>query len=365
MLARGLVPALLALAASPLAAAPALASHDGGDTAAIYTLTNAPSGNRVAIFDRARDGSLTPAGTVGTGGIGTGGGLGSQGAIALTHDGRLVFAVNAGSNSIAELAVRHHGLRLIATVPSGGTRPISVTVRGDVVYVLNAGGTGGIAGFRADKHGLTPIADSVQPLGAGSAGPAQVSFTPDGSALVVTEKASSTIDTYPVAPSGAAGAPTASASAGATPFGFDFDQHGHLLVSEAGSGSASSYSVAAGGVSVISAAVATGQAAPCWLVTARHGRFAYTANGGSGTITGFTVGHDGSLALLDPSGVTADLGAGSHPLDETVTPHGRFLYNLTDGLHRITAFRIGPNGSLTQIGVTTGLPIGAAGIVAS
>jgi len=361
MLARRLLPALLALAATPFA--PAAAEAHDAHHGAVFTLTNATAGNAVAVFDRDRDGTLSPDGTVSTDGTGTGGGLGSQGAIVLSRDGRHLFAVNAGSNSIAALAVRGRHVRLVSTVPSGGTLPISLTVRGRLVYVLNAGGSGNIAGFTITGHGLVPLAGSVRPLGTGSAGPAEVAFTPDGSALVVTEKTSSTIDTYPVDASGVAGSPTVSSSAGTTPFGFDFDRRGHLLVSEAG-GTASSYDVAAGGVSVITGALATGQAAPCWLV--HTGRFAYTANGGSGTISGFRIGRNGSLTLLDASGVTADLGAGSHPLDETVTRHGgRFLYNLTDGLHRITGFRVNHDGSLSRVSVTTGLPVGAAGIAAS
>src|SRR4051794_2878432 len=252
MLARRILPALLALAATPFV--PAAAQAHDGHHGTVFTLTNATGGNAVAVFDRHHDGTLSPAGSVSTNGTGTGGGLGSQGAIVLSRDGQRLFAVNAGSNSIAELAVRGHHLRLVTTVPSGGTMPVSLTVRGRLVYVLNAGGSGNIAGFRMTRHGLAPLAGSVQPLGTGSAGPAQVAFTPDGSALVVTEKASSTIDTYPVDTSGVAGAPTVSTSAGATPFGFDFDRRGHLLVSEAG-GTASSYDVAAGGVSVITGAL--------------------------------------------------------------------------------------------------------------
>src|SRR5207248_8261963 len=109
-------------------------------------------------------------------------------------------------------------------------------------------------------------------------------------------------------------------------------------------------------VSVISAAVPTHQGAPCWLIAAPG--FAYTANAGSGTISGFAVDANGALSLLDPSGVTANLGSGSHPLDESVSRDGRFLYNLTDGLHAITGFRIGSDGSLTEIGTATGLPAG-------
>jgi 6-phosphogluconolactonase len=353
-----LVLALLALGASATATA-----SNSNRSGAVYTLTNSPAGNAVAVFDRASNGSLTPAGSFATGGAGTGGGLGSQGAIVVGADGKSVFAVNAGSNSISELAIRPHGLELVSTVPSGGALPISLTVRDNLLYVLNAGGAGNITGFVVGADGLSELGGSTRPLGTGSAGRAQVSFTPDGGTLVVTEKTSRTIDTYAIGADGRAGAPVVSASAGATPFGFDF-ANGRLLVSEAG-GSASSYVVGAAGATVISGAVPTHQGAPCWLIASKDGRFAYTANAGSGTISGFSVAPEGSLALLDPSGVTANLGAGSHPLDEAVSGSGRFLYNLTDGRHEITGFRIGDGGGLTQVAVVGGLPTGAAGIAAS
>jgi 6-phosphogluconolactonase (cycloisomerase 2 family) len=118
-----------------------------------------------------------------------------------------------------------------------------------------------------------------------------------------------------------------------------------------------------GHANVISGAVATGQAAPCWLAASKDGRFAYTANGGGGTISSFGIGGNGSLTLL--AGAAASFGAGSHPLDLGVSPDGGFLYNLTDGLHRISGFAIGADGSLTSVGSLAGLPVGAEGIAVS
>src|SRR3954449_10233277 len=95
---------LLLVAASALAVfatAPAAAGA-GSDTAgAVYTLTNSPAGNAVAAFDRAPDGSLTPAGTYATGGLGTGAGLGSANSIVVSRDGRYVLAVNAASDTVS------------------------------------------------------------------------------------------------------------------------------------------------------------------------------------------------------------------------------------------------------------------------
>lgn len=329
----------------------------------VYTLTNSPGGNAVAVFARADDGTLATAGTVATGGLGTGANLGSQGSIIVS--GHKLFAVNAGDNSISYFRIRHAGLELQDTIASGGVRPISLTVHGDVLYVLNAGGSGNITGFTVRHDEFAPLAGSTQPLGAGSAGPAQVSFAPNGKTLVVTEKTSSTIDTYAVGDDGIAGAPIVNGAAGGTPFGFDFDKRGDVLTSDA-AGSASSYAVAKNGsLSVISGAVPTNQGAPCWLVTSNDGRYAYTANAGGGTISGFAVGHDGGLSLLDPSGATGNLGAGSHPLDEIVSRDGKFLHVLVDGTHMVATFRIGHDGGLTRIGAVGTLPPGDVGLATS
>jgi hypothetical protein len=127
------------------------------------------------------------------GGTGTGGGLGSQGAVVFTRDGRFLLAVNAGSNDISSFRVRPQGLELLDRVASGGMRPISVTSARGVVYVLNAGGAGNISGFRINNAGrLSPISGSAQSLSSAASGPAQIEFDERGTRLVVTEKATNT-----------------------------------------------------------------------------------------------------------------------------------------------------------------------------
>jgi 6-phosphogluconolactonase (cycloisomerase 2 family) len=339
-------------------AAPAMAAGNGGAGDAVYALTNAASGNGVVYYERAADGTLTWVATYATRGNGTGAGLGSQGSVALSDDGKLLFAVNAGSNSVSEFAVRKHGLRFLSAFPSNGTLPISVTVRRDTLYVLNAGSSA-ISGFKVEGAGRAEAIDgSTQPLLGTS--PAQVAFSPDGSLLVVTEKGSRTLDTFRVDRKGRAQAGVSSPSAGATPFGFAFDGLGRAFVSEA-AGSASSYTVDATGAHVISAAIATGQGAPCWLVVTPNGRFAYTANAGGGSISGFAIAADGSISLAS----TTPLGAGSHPLDESVSSNGQFLYVLVDGRHTVGAFRIGADGSLAPLGEVGTLPAGAVGLASS
>jgi 6-phosphogluconolactonase len=347
----------------------AAAAGNGG---AVYTLTNSAAGNAVAIFNRGADGTLTAAGTVATGGLGTGVGLGSQGALTLSADQQWLFAVNAGSNEISVLAVTHDGLKLIDKVSSGGVHPISVTNYKDLVYVLNDGGSGSITGFQLSQHGqLKPIANSTRNLsnnGAGAApGPAQVSFSPDGEVLVVTEKNTNLIDTFSVDEDGMPGNVMTHPSAGVTPFGFAFGKHGTLIVSEAAGGAAnasstSSYHVAEGGFELISAAVPTQQTAACWAVATKNGKFAYTANAGSGSISLYGVSRDGGLTLR--SSAAGFTGTTSHPSDMALSHNSRFLYVLANVTQSIGAFEIQADGSLTAISGVSGLPASAVGLAA-
>lgn len=208
------------------------------------------------------------------------------------------------------------GLELVDVVNSGGVQPISLTADKDLLYVLNAGGSGNISGFNIEQDGsLSPLAGSTQPVSNGGVGAApglaQIAFSSDGSTLVVTEKSTNLIDTYHVE-GGSARAPVTHASSGAVPFGFAFDRHGHAIVSEA-SGAVSSYQIDSNGFSVISPSVVNTQVAACWIAISKNGKFAYTTNAGSGSISSYAIGEDGTLTLLNP--VAGSTGAGSSPVD--------------------------------------------------
>ena len=340
--------------------ASAAASADA--PSAVYALTNAAGANAVAIYARAADGTLTWLGSVATGGSGAGSSLGSQGAVALSDDGRWLFAVNAGSNDISAFQVMPSGLALTSHVASGGIRPISVTVHDNVVYVLNAGGDGNISGFTVGSGGaLTPIAGSTRSLSGNAVGPAQVSFSPNGRWLVVTEKATNRLDVYAVGSDGSASAAVTTASAGGTPFGFAFGHRDELFVSEA-AGSASSYEIDdSGALALASGAVLTHQGAPCWAAVTKNGKFGYTANAQGGSISGFAIANDGSIGLIDADGRTAVVGGGN--VDLAVSGNSRYLYQLT-GNRSISGFRIEADGHLTAVGNVVGLPPSTVGLVA-
>ena len=334
-------------------------SSDG--PGAVYALTNAAGGNAVAVYARGADGSLSWTGSAPTGGTGAGAGLGSQGALALSDDGRWLFAVNAGSNDISAFRVTPGGLELTSRVASGGIRPISLTVHGDVVYALNAGGDGNISGFRVGNDGtLEPLAGSTRSLSGSAVGPAQVSFSSTGDWLVVTEKTTNRLDIYAVGSDGLVSSTSTATSAGGTPFGFAFGHRDELFVSEA-AGSASSYIIRTAGLTVASGAVLTHQGAPCWAVVTKNGKFGYTANAQGGSISGFAIANDGSISLIDADGRTAVVGGGN--IDLAISENSRYLYEL-DGNRSISGFRIEADGHLTAVGNIGGLPASAVGLVA-
>ncbi len=369
--AKQLVVSLLVVGYAGIAAAdPRPDGREGreGRDGAVYTLSNDPDANAVAVFHRDRDGSLTEGALVATGGRGTGASLGSQGALALSHDGRWLFAVNAGSDDVTSFRVTDDGLARASTAPSGGAQPVSLAVHGHLLYVLNAAGAGSVSGLWVREDGtLTPIERSTRPLsGAAVTGAAEVAFDPSGSTLVVTEKATNVIDTYTVYRDGTLSAPRVTRSPGATPYGFAFDREGVFVVSEAAGGAASMGSASSyelrwrGDVEVLSPAVAEHQSAPCWVAIPRRGHVAYVANAASHNLSAYRIDPRGRITLVG-DGVAADAGASAHPTDLAITPDDRLLYVLEGG-GAVGAFRVGRDGALTPAGTFTGLPAHAVGI---
>jgi 6-phosphogluconolactonase len=335
----------------------------------VYTMTNAAGSNEIAVFTDSPSRPLAPAGKVATQGTGTGAGLGSQGALTLSRYRNWLLAVNAGSNDITVFAVDHNGsLRFASKTPSAGTQPISVTLHHNLVYVLNAGGAGNVSGFKLNYDGtLTPIANSTKPLSASGTAPAQVGFSRDGGTLVVTERATNLISLYEIDEKGVAQGPVSVPSVGKTPFGFTFDRRNNLLVSEANGGppnisALSSYAVNDTVLETLSASVPTNQLAACWVEVTPNSRYAYTTNTASGTVSGYRVGRDGTVKLITPDGKTGDTGAGTGPIDLTISRDGQEMYVLTAAGGTISAFGINRDGTLKSKPAAAGIPASATGI---
>jgi 6-phosphogluconolactonase len=352
---------LVAILGTALTTTGSAQSLNRGSSGAVYILDNSASGNNVLLYSRASDGSLTFVNSFATSGTGTGSGLASQGALVLTQDGKWLLAVDAGSSQISVFSVGSNTLTLTDTVGSQGSDPISLTVYRNWVYVLDAGSSGNIAGFTLSSGTLTYITGSTQPLsGAASPSPEQIGFTPSGSVLLVTEKATNIIDTYTVSSTGVASAPTSNPSVGAGPYGFAFTGYNTLIVSEAASDTLSSIAVSnTGALRTISGAIPTFGNAPCWIAISGNGQNVYTSNAHGGTISIFNVAYDGGLSIFSSIASSTAIPA----LDLAFSAHSQYLY-VHDGTS-ITGYQVFSDGSLSTVTTVTGLPSSASGLVAS
>jgi len=345
-------------------------SHRGADHV-VFVQTDNPTGNAVVAYDRAPDGTLTVAATYPTGGNGgvLAGSvvdhLASQGSLTYDDAHGLLFAVNAGSNSVSVFAARGDQLALRQIVPSFGQFPVSVAVHDNLVYVLNARAGGSVQGYALFGDHLFPLIGSGRVLGLNAAAtpefvntPGQVAFSPDGTQLIVTTKANgSSIDVFHVGFFGTLSAPVVNAEPGAVPFAVTFDAAGNLAVTEAGTNAIATFTLHHDGTLTLLHTVATTQAATCWIVGA-NGRL-YASNAGSASLSRVQSGPGGALTLLDNT--NTDPGT----VDAAINTHSRYLYVQTGGNGIVDEFRINNDGSLTPIGsVTVANSIGGEGIVA-
>jgi 6-phosphogluconolactonase (cycloisomerase 2 family) len=375
----------------------------------LYTQSNDLVDNQLISFSRFSDGTLAPDQSVSTGGQGLGslafgcagpGGSGgppacpitdTQGSVAITAAGGLVFVTNGGSDTISSFRVSPtRGLSLVQQIDSGGDRPSSLTIHGNVLYVLDED-SGNIDGFKFTTSGkMTEIPGSNQdlitapgtpdpspplPPGITGAVPAEVGFSHTGSTLVVTERATGLIDTFPVK-NGVAQPATGQPSAAPTPFGFTFDAFNHLLVTDAGDGMTdgftSSYSLSSGGtLTTLDAAESTDGVAPCWIVVTPDSRFAYVTNTVTKSIAEYSVAASGRLRLLGIVPIEdTEAGMAQFPTDIAISRDGRYVYTIVPSVFDtdnsfIEGFKVGVTGKLTFLTETDqNLPIGISGLAA-
>lgn len=366
-----------------------------GTSGAVFAMTNATAGNEIVIYQRASDGTLTRNDSfpflsvfpgrsnnrVPTLGLGIGVDTDTQGPLRLSPDNRFLYAVNPGSDNLSVFRVI--GTRLLfLQIVEAGDQPMSLTISGNLLYVLDSSvAEQGIRGFRIAANGtLTELPDSFRMLSSPIAVPGEIKFSPDGRTILVTHKTTNVlltpqnaIDAFSIDANGYASAmPIRNASFGLRPFSLEFrPSDSKLVVVEAfnaamGLSAASSYQLNPNGtISVISGSVPSGQTDICWVVITNDGRYVYTANFGSGTISSFSLDAAGALTLIN--GVAASTGNMSQPVDMDLSADGRYLYQLLRGTGAVAAFRIEANGSLTSLGVVTGgLPVadGASGLAA-
>jgi 6-phosphogluconolactonase (cycloisomerase 2 family) len=292
--------------------------------------------------------------------------LASQDSLRLADHGRVLIAVNAGSDTVTSFRVHGDRLRQESVVDSGGMFPASVAVHQHLVYVLNSGGTGIVQGFWLGHHGqLTAISGSARSLGLANSdppnflmSPGDVAFTPGGSKLLVTTKAStSSIDVFRVGRDGLlSDTPVVNPSATPVPFALMFRSPSQLISVEAGASSLTTYAIGRDGTLTGPRSASDGQTAACWIH--RVGRFYYVANTGSNDLSSFTIDASGQPALLQAVAASTPPG----PID--LTSSGRYLYAETGIQGTVEQYRVLGNGSLAPLGSVTDLAPGIEGIAA-
>ena len=316
-----------------------------------YTLTNDGDSNGVVILNRLADGTLAEmtGSPVATGGrslvVPFGGNLDSQGPLRIY--GKHLLAANPGSDSIAVFEIASSGaLKAVAGSPfsSGGSHPMSLAVHGDIVYVANQAvpfanprGSPNITGFRLDKASrLIPIAGSTIefPLGEG---PAQVEFNPSGTVLAVTAglvQSDGSVRSFAVQSDGrlkeGPGSPfkVSRASALSGPVGFSWTADGRRIMVTYFRGSAIrvfSVDPKTAGLTLEGAPYPNQQRAMCWAALGPDGKTLYVSNYVTNNVSVFSIGVDGTLALI---GNSAPKRFSSVPDSKElqVSADGKFLY---------------------------------------
>ena len=140
-------------------------------------------------------------------------------------------------------------------------------------------------------------------------------------------------------------------------------------------GSVLSFDLTGAGALTATGNVASGGRASCWLAVTKDGRYLFTTNTlsdtvsdittGTGAISRFSVASDGKLTLLGQ----ANTGPGL-PSDEALSSDSHYLYVIDPTANgartsHIDAYRVGSDGSLTHLQSTTrDLPRGISGAAA-
>ena len=376
-------------------------SHNGGVVGAFYTQTNTPTGNGVVWFARSANGQLTEKAIIATDGKGASGTppfdfpiVDGSGSVNLGSNGHLLFVVNAGDNTVSSFRVANSGRpTLVDHVSSGGTLPVSLTSNGHLLYVVNEGtssSSGNIYGYRISNSGhLTPLGSSqtlntLGPIGT-AADPAEIDFSPNGHALVVTirdtaQRSTGAIDTFSVGQNGKAGPATVISASAPNPFGFSFAGQAHVEVSHAGTvsaippnvadptqfvGSASTYDLSGSTkLKAAGAPVASGARAACWLVVTSNNKYAFVTNTlsdtvadagtGKGAVSRYKVAPGGTLTLLGQVSTGPPVGGPTFPSDMALSDGSRYLYVIeptvmAGNTSHVDVYKVGSGGSLTLI----------------
>jgi 6-phosphogluconolactonase (cycloisomerase 2 family) len=294
------------------------AAHSHPAAAIVYTETNNPAAgqNAVLAFRRDPSGGLTEIGSFATGGTGQlnlpkaiGPDDGDQ-QVAATADGRFLFAVNEGSNSVSAFRIHRDGrLTLVGAFDSGGVEPDSVGISGDRLYVANRGDASSshpgtvapnVTGFFIGRDGgLSPIPNSTVTFPVGTF--ATQALTSTNGRLLFVQLASlsgapegNTVVPFLIQPNGTLQqSPGGAVGASANPsvqLGLHFNPHLNIIYAGlTGTNRIGTYTFdETGRLSFVGASADQGSA-PCWITVSGDGKVLYAADTGTDSVAVFSL----------------------------------------------------------------------------
>jgi len=349
--------AALLVALSLTAAVRSNAQETSTSRGAVFVMTNSNTGNEILQFLRNPNGSLVSVGKTPTGGNGTGGTtdpLASQNSLLLTSDSRFLLAVNAASGTISSFAVIGAFLIPTGIVSSGGGFPNAIAQSGNLVYVLNASGNSNVVGFNLKDGHLSKIPNATGYLTTGLSGGSSLTFSTDSKVLLVSERTTGVIDSFPVNADGTLGAATVTSYPGI--FDFTTSPTNGLLITVGGP-TVTSTSVADNGAlkTVDTTPIFSGA---CWVVVTPKG-FVYASTGGSSIIDGYSLSTSGGFTAIGTG--EAALVPGATILDLAISNDGHFLFSLNSGKGTIGAWSVNQGTGVLTANAGAVLPTSNAG----
>lgn len=306
---------------------------------AVYFLSNPDGPNSVVAFRRnSSTGFISYLGFFPSGGNGTTAIQGDQ-AHAVLARGSFLYAVNSGSNTFSVFRLGTDARpTLLSTISSNGTRPVSIAIHGNLLFVLNQGipagdggpFDGGLAGFLIGADGIpVPIPGSTQTFDSADM-PSDVFFTGNGQRLAVLRSGANAVTSFDVAADGVLSSPQ-SIDVGSQPVGGTATARlpwtgFAAVVEEPGAASVVSFTTNST-LAIVSQILAPDDIDPCWTVASVDGLRLWTSNFKPQSLTLYDISADSSLTKKGAYAPAPDPTAPG-ALDVDVSSDGRFLYRL-------------------------------------
>ncbi|QRV73967.1 lactonase, 7-bladed beta-propeller [Ceratobasidium sp. AG-Ba] len=311
---------------------------------AAYLMTNEASGNNILVNAIDSSGRLSFSHAVYTGGKGghadnnnTSDGLVSQDSVKVGKN--MLFAVNAGSNTVTMFKINHWNpsqIRMVGKpVYSGGDFPVSVAFSDKTgeVCVLNGGRVNGVQCYQTDMtKGLVPIPNTIRHLGVNqttppSGPPGTVSdllFSSNGEELYVSVKGTPPtpgfIATYKVNKSDGSlsdePVKTTPATGGGLPFSMTLLPHTNAVLATDPAAGFAIFDFARGSPANSTIHPIKNQGATCWSSLSRKTGNLYLTDAGTSIVTEVYVSPSLNASIikqypLGPESVTIDSAVGS------------------------------------------------------